>query len=366
MITDLEKVNNNWIYQSNKLIRLLASMIHKDDVDFKEYQFKAIDLGKVLGIHQKNIYKELDLISDKLMTRFIKIKSDTIGDFDKYHLIKTAKLRKGTGIFIIKIDSEVKEFYLQLKQYTKYQLKNILKFKYTYSFRVYELLKQYEGIRQREFTIKDLKNILEIEDKLYPNYSNFKQKIIHTSQKEINLNTDISFDFKEIKTGRKVTGIKFFIKPNKGNIQTKDKVSATIAGNLTLEEENYITVYIKTVQAIFREDITEKDAKALLTVAKGNVNIIKEKYDLPRKSDIINVVGWIRDAIKGDYKVPKGKSNIVGAFNDYEQRKYEFGKLEATLLGKNDGKSSDEESMSWEEQLIEYKESKPSEPPTAV
>lgn len=51
MITDLQNTNNNWIYQSNrlietcytltvmeqKLIRLLASMIKKDDDDFKEY-----------------------------------------------------------------------------------------------------------------------------------------------------------------------------------------------------------------------------------------------------------------------------------------------------------------------------------------
>ncbi|WP_251862429.1 replication initiation protein [Clostridium sp. Marseille-Q2269] len=52
----------NWVYQSNrlieasytltvieqKLIRLLASMIKKDDTDFKEYKFKTKDLIKIL------------------------------------------------------------------------------------------------------------------------------------------------------------------------------------------------------------------------------------------------------------------------------------------------------------------------------
>jgi len=114
-------------------------------------------------------------------------------------------------------------------------------------------------------------------------------------------------------------------------------------------------VYIKTVQTIFRESITEKDAKALLTDARGNVNLIKEKYDLPRKSDVGNVVGWVRDAIKGDYKAPKGKANTIGSFNDYEQRKYDFGNLENQLLGNEEGKVIEEDSMSWEEKLVEYK-----------
>ncbi len=60
MITTLTNINNNWVYQSNKLIeashsftlleqkliRLLASMIKKDDVVFKEYQFMATDYTK--------------------------------------------------------------------------------------------------------------------------------------------------------------------------------------------------------------------------------------------------------------------------------------------------------------------------------
>lgn len=151
MITDLTKVNNNWVYQSNKLIeashsfsvleqkliRMLASMIKKDDINFKEYKFTAIELSKILGIQQKNIYREIDKITDKLMARVIKRKNDTDKRFKKFHLIK--KVEFESGILTMKIDEEVKEFYLELKQYTKYQLKNILQFKNTYSFRVYEL-----------------------------------------------------------------------------------------------------------------------------------------------------------------------------------------------------------------------------------
>jgi len=43
-------------------------------------------------------------------------------------------------------------------------------------------------------------------------------------------------------------------------------------------------------------------------------------------------MGWMLDAIKGDYQLPKGKKR-VGSFNDYEQRSYDFDKLERKLLG---------------------------------
>jgi hypothetical protein len=82
--------------------------------------------------------------------------------------------------------------------------------------------------------------------------------------------------------------------------------------------------------------------------ANRDINITKEKYDIYRKSDVENIIGWMCDAIKSDYKSPKGKSNGVGGFNDYEQRKYDFDKLEENLLGKNNNdKVTEEDNMRW-------------------
>lgn len=365
MITDLTKANNNWVYQSNKLIeasysftvleqkliRLLASMITKDDVDLKEYQFSATDLSKTLNIHKRNIYRELDSVTDKLMARFIKMKNDDTKEFDKFHLIKTAKLRN--GILILKIDEDMKDFYLKLNWYTKYQLKNIMQFKSTYSFRLYELLKQYEGIGNRLITIDALRIGLDIEKEQYPKYSNLKQKVINVAQNEINPKTDISFDYEEVKTGRKVTSIKFHIKTNKDNNIAIDEVCATKVSKSSSEENKYSTEDIKIVQSIFKEDITADQAKSVLITAKGNLKIIKEKYDLPRKTNVGNIVGWVLDAITGNYKSPKGKYNAVGSFNDYEQRTYDFDKLEDNLLGKNDDKSNEKDNMRWEEKTVD-------------
>lgn len=58
-------------------------------------------------------------------------------------------------------------------------------------------------------------------------------------------------------------------------------------------------------------------------------------------------MGWVIDAITGNYKASKGKSNAMGKFNDYEQRKYDFDKLEDDLLGRNDN------NIKWEEKTEE-------------
>ncbi|NYC00045.1 replication initiation protein, partial [Clostridium beijerinckii] len=103
------------------------------------------------------------------------------------------------GILTLKVNKELKPFYLNLDWYTKYQLKNIMQFKSTYSFRLYELLKQYEKIGIRSITIDDFRCVLDIDDKQYPKYANLKQKVISVAVNEINSKTDLYIEYEEEK-----------------------------------------------------------------------------------------------------------------------------------------------------------------------
>lgn len=342
--------------QEQRLIYILTTKINKDDIQFTPYKFTQSEVNSILLKHKLS-FNDLKQHINSLRNKELVIVKEESTLETKW--LSSAEYFKNGSIELC-FDDKLKPYLLQLKErFTKVSMDMAITFNSNYSCRIYELLKQYETIGERSLSIEKLRTMFRIEPHEYARYNDFKRKVLLQAQKEINLkNTDISFSFEEIKTGRKITSIKFKIKTNKANIQVSDEVCATRVDKLTIEEENHITVYIKTVQAIFRENITEKEAR-------GNVNIIKEKYDLPRKSDIGNVVGWVRDAIKDDYKAAKGKANVVGKFNDYEQRKYDFGKLEENLLGNNDEKvTKEEDSMSWEEKLVEYKETKPSEAST--
>ncbi|MBD5589604.1 replication initiation protein [Clostridium botulinum] len=336
MKNHIESAKNNWIYQSNKLIeasytltvieqkliRLLASMIKKDDTDFKEYKFKTKDLIKILNTSDSRFYRDIDNITDLLMQRIIKIKDISNGEFEKYHWVDVAKYKK--GVLILKINKDLKPFYLSLDWYTKYQFKNIMQFKSTYSFRMYELLKQYEKIGYRIITINEIRSMLDIKKNKYPKYANLKQKVIKVSINEININTDLFIDYEEVKESRKITSIKFYIKS-----KVQDKARNEIVVSLEDKESDYI----KEVKSILDEEITNLQAKQIYDAAKGNIDLIKEKYNIAKESNNIkSIVAFMVSALKEDYKGSISKKK-VDRFNDFEQRSYDFKKLESQLLG---------------------------------
>lgn len=100
----------------------------------------------------------------------------------------------------------------------------------------------------------------------------------------------------------------------------------------TFENKNESTELINEFKGIFKENITDLQAKILLNAANGNINIIKEKYEISKvTSDIKNIMGWMLKAINKDYQIFKGKASDYN-FNNYPQRPFDT-TLEAKLLG---------------------------------
>ncbi|MBY6850510.1 replication initiation protein, partial [Clostridium botulinum] len=217
-----------------------------------------------------------------------------------------AKYKK--GVLMLKINKDLKPFYLSLDWYTKYQFKNIMQFKSTYSFRMYELLKQYEKIGYRIITINEIRSMLDIKKNKYPKYANLKQKVIKVSINEINTNTDLFIDYEEVKESRKITSIKFYIKS-----KVQDKVRNEIVVSLEDKESDYIN----EVKSILDEEITNLQAKQIYDSAKGNIDLIKEKYSIAKESNNIkSIVAFMVSALREDYKGPISKAK-VDRFNDF-------------------------------------------------
>ncbi|MBZ9637576.1 replication initiation protein [Clostridium sp. FP1] len=336
MANELQNVNSNWVYQSNrlvessytltvveqKLIRLLASMIHKDDDDIKEYEFKTKELIKVLNTSDSRFYRDIDNITDLLMQRIIKIRNVNTSEFIKYHWVDTAKYVN--GILKLKINKDLKPFYLGLDCYTKYQLRNIMQFKSTYSFRLYELFKQYEGIGHRILTVDGLRDSLNINKDQYPKYANLKQKVINVAVKEINVNTDLVIDYNEIKEVRKIVSIQF-------SIRKKDKAQSEIS------ETSLVPVFFNDrnmdlVRQVVNQELTDLEVHRILDAANLDIEKIKEKYNIiSQLGKVNNLVGAMITALKENWTTTNKRK--VSTFNDYEQREYNFDDLEKKLLG---------------------------------
>jgi len=116
--------------------------------------------------------------------------------------------------FKVRIEEDLKPYLLQLKKrFIAYNLKYILPLTSTYSVRIYQLLKEYEKLTKRYFTVEELQDILQV-PKSYRSYTNFNAKVLKVAKKELLEHTDIYFTLEEEKEGRKVSRLIFRIHKN--------------------------------------------------------------------------------------------------------------------------------------------------------
>lgn len=348
---DKEEILRREVYQSNalieatynvslngfKLLRLLASMINKYDEDFKEYTFRVIDLMDLFEIKGASSYSEIPKITKELMSKVIVIPKEK--GFTQYPLLIIADHDIGSGRIKIGIHPRLKPFFFDLSgNYTKYELENILKLKSTYSIQVYELMKMNHYKGDIIYTIEDLKRITGATTKAYEKYFNFKNRVLRVSKNEINKKTDISFDFEEIKTGRKVTSLKFYINSNKYKKKNeedyKDEIAITIDDYSNPIEDN---INYDLLEPLVDKGIAFKQAKSILLKytreqIKRNIDYAIKDHSRANKS---NLAGFLVKAIEEDYArniKARKKNNQMDL-----DHKYDMDQLEKKLLQRTRG-----------------------------
>lgn len=299
--------------RQNDILDMLFTQIQDDDnieysIDINKYKmlYNIKDKNNVYG----DLKKAVKSFEGKGFLIIDKEKNEEIYYpwFSKIHY----KNREGT--IVLKIDSELKNLFLEVKKRIYYHIKYTLNFNCIYSKRFYYYLKSYEDTGWRIDNLDALREKLQC-PKSYKKYSDFRRFALEPAHEEINSNSDIKFNYEEVKTGNKVTALKFSIKSAR---------CAELA--IDRDEDSEITA----VQNIFLNNITPLEARKILDVASGDIELIKEKYKIANsQGNINNIVGWAIKAIKDNYS-PKTKQS---AFNDYEQRSYDFEDLEKKLLG---------------------------------
>lgn len=209
---DFKLVNARYKLNSSeiKFIMLSIAQINKEDKKFTQYEIKVSDLEDKLKSEQNET--RLKQFAKKILSKPLEIPTSTgwiiLNWFDNIEYIR------GQAKFLVSVSDKLKPYLLDLKKrFVKYNLQYILPLTSSYSIRIYQLLKEYEKLTRRTFTVDELVDLLQV-PKSYK-YAQFKQKILQVSEKELIENCDIFFEFEEIKKGRKVNEILFRIKPNK-------------------------------------------------------------------------------------------------------------------------------------------------------
>ena len=305
--------------QEQRLILFLANMVKPNDENFKEYGFRIKDFMDVFGVETQTKYSEIPKISKGLMKKVFEIKEGN--DIVQLSWLSSCRYKTGEGFVILKFDPALKPYMLQIKKlYTSYKFENILSLKSKFSLRLFELLKCNEFKKTWTVELDELKKIMGVNEKSYSIYQNVKNRIILKAQMELKEKTDISFEFEEIKTGKKVTSIKFYI------TNISNKKSNNLIDNKTNEEIEKIVLMMKD------HNITTAEASKIYKSSNGDIDHISKIYDYFKNKDINNFVALMIKMVKpGEFNDPK-KSFSKTSFNNFISKEVDYDELEKKLL----------------------------------
>lgn len=281
----LIEANSRLNLVEQKIILCLASNIEPHDKDFKTYRFPIKKFHHLLELKGSTKYTELSKITKELLSKVIEIRRGE--EVIQVSWLSSATYNKNKGIIDMRFDPLLKPFFLELSnQFTSYKLANIVKLKSTYAIRLYELLKQYEDIKERTISLENLRYYLDAMD-LYIKYGNFKQRVLIPSQAELNQKTDISFEFEEVKFGRKVQKIKFIIRSR------KEKKQNIIDLSKNFDEEQPKSIFEKKLKQ-FEEQCNERIFPSVIKKWSKHKEIVLEIIeDIEFRSDISSPIGYV-------------------------------------------------------------------------
>lgn len=322
--------NKNWVEKSNaliqssyklspmehKIINLLASEIRHGDKEFKTYEFDVMEFAEFTGASADN--REIKSQIHDSVKRLIS-KAFTFERGERTittSLITTARTSKNNNVLELRISEDLKEDFIDLGQYTQYQLGNIMQIGSGHAVRIYELLIQYQNmhIKKREFTVNELKKYLGIEENEYPRFGNFEERILKISKKEINEKTNLFVTYKKIKKGRNIDKIVFefekkYTPEELEKTEVKDELEKMRANGF--DTDRLLREYVGLSKELF----ADYQILALYQIAVDKVSItdidpmnyMKATYEhllkLKEKKKINSLIGYYkilleRDAVK--------------------------------------------------------------------
>jgi plasmid replication initiation protein len=254
-------INARFALTTNEIdiVLVLLTAIHKDDKDFKDYEFTMQDLEHKTGRRWDS--KQLKARVKSLMSKPLELPKEGGGwrivnwfsgfDYDN------------KGLITCSFDKRLKPYLLDIQgRMVLGDVRHLLPMKSSYSKRVYLLLKEYSKFGVRKFGTEELMEILKVPKSLKI-YNNFKQKVLDRAMEDINKYTDLHITFDERKRQRKVIEITFHIKKNQADLNV-------FIGHV---RENYTNVLLWTTPNKIE---IKCDDNGLLYNSKNNKTFDKE------------------------------------------------------------------------------------------
>lgn len=293
IISNLNKSNNGYQVGNDIVINLdLQSIIDKVIPDTKHHSYILQNLEQLRK-------KQLIIRNNDNTKKQNDTHTGWIRDYDHF---------KHQSQIVVYIRDKLEPYLLHIKSFfTSYYLDNVILFQNSYSFRVYELCKQYLPIGYRKMEIQDLREYLDCEN-IYKQFNQLQKKILNITKEEINKYSDITIDYKVKRHNKKPVYIKY-------HIETKDKLK------------------IPKNHKIYEMGLSQDKTEEIYNLYRNHQNELNETIDflLHRKDRIKHFPPYayvsLKNGIEGIIKYEKDKTKDVPKLYDNMKLKTKSGKV---------------------------------------
>jgi len=216
-----EMRTTNMSIQELRLFSIYLSKINPKDISTKLVRFRIKDFQAIMDYKSRINTNYLRDVTDRLFTKIIEVPNEKGNGLYRFPFFKECQIYEdddGDAFIEIEANERALPLIFEYKSnYFKYELWNALRLKGKNQLRMYEILKQYEHQGYRIISVKDLRELLGIEDDRYPQYKIFNRAVLEKCQKALAEFTDISFTYEvHSKRKNKTHTLKFTITKNKG------------------------------------------------------------------------------------------------------------------------------------------------------
>ncbi len=315
-----------------KLFLFLLAKLDTTKNSFEPMIVVVKDFQKFIGSKGDSLYHHLKKEVEKMIGKRVYYKDD--GVELNSSLISGYMYLEKEGAFLVEFPSLLKPYLLQLKEnFTVIDIRNILGLDSSYAMRFYEICKEKERFKTFEYTVEHLKEMFSIENK-YKNYFDFKVKVIVQARNELKENSELYFDFDEIKQGKKVVSLRFKVIKNKKNLQQIDDTSLFGPTNATEILINEIFELVKNHNVSLRTVQIWFEKFPFLQIKKG-VDYTLNEY---KKGKVKDVPSYLQKMVATSHLEPaaekpeqikkrqqqKAESELKTQLADQEEQKDKF------------------------------------------
>jgi hypothetical protein len=236
----------------------MVARIHPQDTDFNVLRLDVKEFAEKVGMDNAQIYDNIRVASRGMMKTIITINEQDGSDYTDLTLLTKSKYWSKKGYVELRFHEDLRPYLLQIKesQFIKYHIEATRHLKNFAFIKLYWLLVAWKSVKNKPFDLIWLKQTLEL-DGQYPQFFDFKKRVLEPARAAFIKYGEIYFDFEEIRATKSqrsaIIGVKFTILPNP-NWKQRKKLNFTD---------------IEPVQTDMTDTMLQKVFKGILELSKG-------------------------------------------------------------------------------------------------